>query len=130
MQVSFAGNPRKRYDFFRRHEVHYLRFLTKEEFYSLINANAEYETLKALESALDVKRYELNIRNGHVIELSIGDRKLKELPKSIKQFRHLESLNIAGDALDEFPSWISDLKRLKLLKFNNNYSDKLPSFEI
>ena len=103
----------------------YLRFLTREEFYSLIDTNIEYETLKVLEGTLDVKRYQVDIRNGHVIKLSIGGRKLKELPESIKQFRHLERLNIAGNSLDAFPDWIGRFKDLKLLRFNSIKSDKL-----
>jgi len=103
----------------------YLRFLTKEEFYSLIDTGNEYETLKVLEGMLDVKRYQVDIRNGRVIKLSIGGRKLKELPEIITQFKHLEILNVAGNSLDAFPDWIGRFKDLKLFRFNNNHSDKL-----
>lgn len=103
----------------------YLRFLTKEEFYSLIDTGNEYETLKVLEGMLDVKRYQVDIRNGHVIKLSIGGRKLKELPEIITQFKYLEILNVAGNFLDAFPDWIGGFKNLKMLRFNSIKSDKL-----
>lgn len=103
----------------------YLRFLTKEEFYSLIDVGAEYEALKLLERTFDVKRYHVDIRNGHVVKLSIGDPTIKELPEVITQFGYLENLNVAGSSLDAFPYWIGGFTNLKLLCFNNNESKKL-----
>jgi len=103
----------------------YLKFLTKEEFYSLIDSNAEYEALKYLEKEYDVKRYQLDIRNGRIIKLGLGGRNLKKLPEIIKRFEFLEDLNIAGNNLDAFPNWIGEFKHLKVLRFNNNKSDKL-----
>lgn len=103
----------------------YLRFLTKEEFYSLIDTGAEYEVLKVLERTFDVKRYHVDIRNGHVVKLSIGGPTMKELPEIITQFEYLENLNVAGSSLDAFPNWIGKFTNLKLLRFNNNESDKL-----
>jgi len=47
----------------------YLKFLTKEEFYSLIDSNTEYEAVKYLERKFDVKRHQVDIRNGRVIKL-------------------------------------------------------------
>ena len=96
----------------------YLRFLTKEEFYSLIDTNTEYETLKVLEGMLDVKRYELDVRNGRVIELDIGGRRLKELPEIITQFKYLEILNVAGNLFNAFPNWMCGFKNLKILRFS------------
>ena len=103
----------------------YLKFLTKEEFYSLIDSTTEYETLKYLEREFDVKRYQVDIRNGRIIKLGLGGRNLKELPEIIKRFEFLEDLNIAGNYFNSFPNWIGEFKHLKLLRFNNNKSDKL-----
>ncbi|MHA1641513.1 MAG: leucine-rich repeat domain-containing protein [Promethearchaeota archaeon] len=103
----------------------YLKFLTKEEFYSLIDSSSEYEALKYLEREFDVKRYEVDIRNGRLIKLDLAGRKLKELPDVILQFEYLEDLNVAGNRLDAFPYWIGKLKRLKLLRFSYSRSDKL-----
>jgi len=103
----------------------YLKFLTKEEFYSLIDSTTEYGSLKYLEREFDVKRYQVDIRNGRIIKLGLGGRNLKELPEIIKRFEFLEDLNIAGNYFNSFPNWIGEFKHLKLLRFNNNKSDKL-----
>ena len=103
----------------------YLKFLTKEEFYSLMDSDTEHEVVKYLEREFDVKRNEIDIRNGRIIKLDLAGRKLKEIPERILQFKHLESLDIAGNTLDAFPSWIGEFKRLKLLRFSYSKSDKL-----
>ncbi|MHA1642117.1 MAG: leucine-rich repeat domain-containing protein [Candidatus Helarchaeota archaeon] len=103
----------------------YLRFLTKEEFYSLIDSDTEYDVVKYLERKFGVKRYEIDVRNGRIIKLDLGGHNLKELPKIITQFECLEDLNVASNYLDAFPDWIGKFKRLQLLRFNSNKSDKL-----
>jgi len=97
----------------------YLRFLTKEEFYSLIDVDTEYETLMELESPLAIKRYQVDVRNGHIVKLSLSGRKLEELPETLMRFKYLESLNIAGNLLDKFPNWICGFKNLKILRFGD-----------
>ncbi len=97
----------------------YLRFLTKEEFYSLIDTSDEYEALMELESSLAVKRYQVDVRNGHIVKLSISGRKLEELPEIIMQFKYLEDLNVAGNSLEEFPNWICKFRNLKILRFGD-----------
>ena len=103
----------------------YLKFLTKAEFYSLIDSNTEYEALKYLERKFDIKRHQVDIRNGRIIKLGLGGRNLKEIPEIIMHFEFLEDLNISVNSLDAFPDWIGRIKHLKLLRFNNNKSDKL-----
>ena len=103
----------------------YLKYLTIDEFYSLIDSDAEHRALKYLEYEFDVKRYQVDIRNGRIVKLGLGGRNLKELPEIIRKFEFLEDLNIAGNCLDAFPDWIGKFKHLKFLRFNNNKSDKL-----
>jgi len=98
----------------------YLRFLTKEEFYSLIDAGAEYEVIKILENTLFVKRYGLDVRNGRVVELHLSGRKLKELPEIITQLKNLEIFSISSNSLDALLNWIGGFKKLKLFRVNNN----------
>ena len=97
----------------------YLRFLTKEEFYSLIDTSDEYEALIELESSLAVKRDHVDVRNGHIVKLSVSSRKLDELPEILTQFEYLEELNVAGNLFNAFPNWICGFNNLKILRFGD-----------
>ena len=109
-------------------ERNYLSFLTKDEFCSLIDANAEYEVVKALERMLSVEfsNYQLDIRKGQVIKLCLNNLKLKELPEIITQFKSLEILDISVNSLENIPIWIDGFKKLKELKVDNNNLKKFP----
>lgn len=109
-------------------ERNYLSFLTKEEFCSLIDANAEYEVVKALERMFSVEfcNYQLDVRNGQVIELHLNNLRLKELPEIITQFKSLEILDISVNSLEKIPIWIDGFKKLKELNVDNNNLKKLP----
>jgi len=109
-------------------ERNYLSFLTKEEFYSLIDANAEYEVVKTLESLFSVEfwNYQLDVRNGQVIKLRLSNLKLKKLPEIITQFKSLEILDISVNSLETLPNWIGGFKKLKELNIDNNNLKKLP----
>lgn len=109
-------------------ERNYLNFLTKEEFYSLIDTGTEYEVVKTLERMLSVEfsNYQLDIRNGQVIKLHLSNLKLKELPEIITKFESLEILDISVNSLETLPNWIGGFKKLKELNIDNNNLKKLP----
>jgi GTPase SAR1 family protein len=63
---------------------------------------------------------------GHVIHLALEDLKLKQIPKTIYEFKYLTSLSLYKSQLSILPSRISKLTNLTRLDLYNNNLSTLP----
>ena len=66
------------------------------------------------------------IRDNHIYKLNLEKCKLKMLPDSVGDLKHLEYLNVSDNELEEMPETIGRLKNLKILDVNFNKLLKLP----
>ncbi|MDF2438239.1 MAG: Leucine Rich Repeat (LRR)-containing protein [Bacteroidota bacterium] len=61
-----------------------------------------------------------------VIKLELRRKRLKEFPKEILQFKHLQYLDLSKNNIVEIPSSISELKDLQILILSKNEIESLP----
>ncbi len=105
----------------------YLTYLSKEEYYGLIDSPTEYETINELDKLLNSRRWKVDVRNGSVIQLSIRGHELTEIPKCIRNLKSLEWLDVGYNPLKMVPEWIGEFRSLKELLITENDITKLPS---
>jgi Leucine-rich repeat (LRR) protein len=96
----------------------YLKFLTNEEFFSLLDE--EYDIIKKLEAFTDREWLKIDIENGKVIGLTHHGKKLEQIPEPIRSLTSLKKLDLRHNLITEIPEWIGELKSLKKLYLSNN----------
>ncbi len=68
----------------------------------------------------------VKIFNEHIIEITLGGRKLTELPESIGNLTSLKKLLLIGSPITKLPDSIGNLKSLNFLYLRSNCLKKLP----
>ena len=103
----------------------YLNYLTKEEFYTLLDT--EYDIIKELVVLTDSDRLKIDIKNGKVIGITHHGLKLEQVPNPIRRLTSLKKLDLSINLIKEIPEWIGELQSLKELNFNTNKLIRLPN---
>lgn len=102
----------------------YLNYLTKEEFYSLLDT--EYDLIKELEELTYKDWLKIEIKNGEVIGLTHHGEKLTQFPDPIRKLNGLQKLDLSFNLIKRVPEWIGELESLRQLYLNHNKLIKLP----
>ena len=118
--------------------LHYLDYLSVEEFVSLIESEKERDALNQLrelfpkleepvvKGSLNPLKLKIDIRNGKLTKIHLGGVGMKEVPVCLTQLSSLEDLNLSYNPLKELPKWIGELKSLRILKITNSGLKELP----
>lgn len=105
-------------------EEGYFDDLPKEEKYNLLKFEKERSGFRKMEKVLGREipiwgsktRIEINLENNVVQGIFLKNERLKNLPKCLLNFDHLEVLSIENHSFTSLPNWIDKLNNLKNLK--------------
>ena len=77
---------------------------------------------------LTLRERDLKIQNGHIIQIHLRDRQLREfpVPTSLKKLSKLEVLLLDCNDLPNFPEFTDQLSHLKVLDLSSNKLTKIP----
>ena len=114
----------------------YLRYLSLEEYLSLIDNENDRDTLDRLrkdhprfekhELIGKVLRLNLEIKQGRVVKLDLRELELKQIPDYLQSFTKLEHLIVSHNLLEDLPEWIGQFRFLKKLEIRSNALKTLP----
>ncbi len=70
--------------------------------------------------------FNFDLKSRKIIEILIIGKRLKSIPKSLKEFRYLQKLKLGKNKLMYFPKEICQLKQIRELNLSRNKIDTIP----
>ena len=117
-------------------EEGYLEYLSSEELLSAVRDEVEYEALKKFEKMLkqqpkdvifpDTLDWIFRVRKGRISLLRLAGYSLKSVPREIRHFKELRTLDLGANQLSSIPAWIGELKKLDFLRLYKNKLKSIP----
>ncbi|NVM35561.1 MAG: hypothetical protein HWN81_08185 [Candidatus Lokiarchaeota archaeon] len=121
----------------------YLDFIDDEEFWQLISFDLTDEDEKFALKKIFEKTFRriyprhkftslftnvpyFELKKGRIIKLNLSEWCLKEIPKSINEFTHLNELDLSLNGIKELPETLGDLESLEILNLNFNPIEMVP----
>ncbi|KKM21058.1 hypothetical protein LCGC14_1639270 [marine sediment metagenome] len=87
----------------------------------------EISALKEVENSIG-KEFKFEVRDDHVISLSLYNEGLTEVPESLVNFEKIESLVLSNNQLTEIPEFLKVLLNLQQLEMDRNPIRELPGW--
>lgn len=83
----------------------------------------------SMQNRHDIAKYRIaQVKAERLIHLSLSTFRLGDLPESIGELTHLQTLDISGNNLTECPGFLRNLANLRVLNLAFNHLEQLPQF--
>ncbi len=109
----------------------YLDFLNREDFIGLI-LDSDANTLLELEKLLNINfelidyKHSISIENKSIVQITLKDQGLKEIPISLANLLSLKSIDVSFNQIKTIPKIITNIEVLEYLDLNFNSLQELP----